>query len=538
MRRYSISFIDDEELMRESFQKLVDWDAHQFDVVGIFKNGESAWEYLENHTVDIIITDINMPFMDGISLLEHIRERSLKSRVLFLTGYEYFEYAHKAVQLQAFDFLLKPVTTEKLLKAVQRAALDIEKEELSEEAVGKSQELLKSNFISQLLYGKIKKTEIREEAKKVKIPTDCVSWLAMMAAVDTKEGKKIQEGEGSEVKWLLQEKILKKKKEMEELTGEKFQIYFARTVSIHLQMVLSSEKKGLFTAEFIQNFTDLLMDLEKEFQEYRVTFAVGRSKYAIEELPESFERVRHAADNRHILKGKGWKVVHTSDALQERKEELQVVLPTDTLLHHIRLGMIDEVEKDIRGIYESFRHKEYISLESAKMVTTELAITAFKGEVASQDESVSYLYYLNHIQQLTILDEMEEDILQFAKSIAEKRKKGGNHKKKTAETALEYLKQNYMKVDLNLNEVADYLNISVPYLAVLFKQETKQNFGAHLLEIRMEKAKELLRTTSDTVSEIAEKTGYSGAQYFAVCFKKYTGTSPGAYRDQAKDISS
>ena len=148
MRRYSILFIDDEELMRESFQKLVDWNAYQFDIAGIFKNGESAWEYLENHMVDIIITDINMPFMDGISLLEHIRERSLKSRVLFLTGYEYFEYAHKAVQLQAFDFLLKPVTTEKLLKAVQRAALDIEKEESSEEAVGKNREFLRSNFIS------------------------------------------------------------------------------------------------------------------------------------------------------------------------------------------------------------------------------------------------------------------------------------------------------------------------------------------------------------------------------------------------------
>lgn len=534
MRRYSIIFIDDEELMRESFQKLVDWNAHQFDVVGIFKNGESAWEYLESHTVDIIITDINMPFMDGISLLEHIRERSLKSRVLFLTGYEYFEYAHKAVQLKAFDFLLKPVTPEKLLQAAQGAALDIEKEELSEAAVGKNLEFLQSHFISQLLYGKIKKTEIQKEARKVKMPIDQDSWLTMMAVVDTKEGKKIPEGEGGEVKRLLQEKILEKKKNIETLAGTSFQIYFARTVSIHLQMVLTSERKDLFTKEFIHDFTGSLLTLEKELPEYRVTFAVGRSKCSIEELPESFERVRHAADNRHILKGNDWKVVYTVDSLWDKKEELQVVLPTDTLLHHIRLGMIEEVEQDIRGIYEPFRNKEYISLESAKMVTTELAITAFKGEVAFQDESVSYLYYLNHIQQLTTLDEMEEDILQFAKNITEKRKKGGNHKKKTAEAALEYLKQNYMKVELNLNEVADHLNISVPYLAVLFKQETKQNFGAHLLEIRMEKAKELLRTTSDTIGEIAEKTGYSGANYFTVCFKKYTGIAPGAYRDQAK----
>ena len=89
MRRYSILFIDDEEFIRESFLQLVDWEAHQFDVAGTFKNGETAWEYLKSHPVDIIITDINMPFMNGINLLEHIRMEKLKTRVLFLTGYEY-----------------------------------------------------------------------------------------------------------------------------------------------------------------------------------------------------------------------------------------------------------------------------------------------------------------------------------------------------------------------------------------------------------------------------------------------------------------
>ncbi len=89
------------------------------------------------------------------------------------------------------------------------------------------------------------------------------------------------------------------------------------------------------------------------------------------------------------------------------------------------------------------------------MVTTELAITAFKGEASSGDESVSYLYYLNHIQQLNTLDEMEDDILRFAVSIAEKRKKEESQKK-IAEQALEYLKRNYNKEDLSLNDIAAF----------------------------------------------------------------------------------
>lgn len=538
MRRYRILFIDDEELMRESFQKLIHWEEHQFEVVGIFNDGESAWEYLKEHDVDIVITDINMPFMNGIDLLEHIRKNELKMRVLFLTGYEYFEYAHKAVQLQAFDFLLKPLTTEKLLKAVERAAFDIEKEEAAMEAMGMDLDIRRREFVKKLLYGNIEKDQIRTEAELVKLPVCAGSWLTIMATIDTLEGKKLQESEGAEIKNRLQEKILEKKCLMEEQTGEAFQIYFARTLGIHIQMILVSERKQVFTQEWINVFFEILLSIESEFSEYRVTFVVGKSRNLIEELQDSFVYVRHAADHRHILKGKGWKLLYASDLQQERKEEQQVILPTDTFLYHIRMGMTEEVADDVKKIYEQFRYKEFLSLESAKMVTTELAITAFKGEIAFQDESVSYLYYLNHIQQLSTLEEMEEDILQFSLRIAEKRKQGGNHKRKIAEQALNYLKEHYNKEDLSLNEVAEYLNISVPYLAVLFKQETKKNFGAHLSEIRMEKAKELLRTTSDTVSEIAEKTGYNSAQYFAVCFKKYTGSSPGTYRNQLKDISS
>ena len=531
MRRHSILFIDDEELIRQSFLKLVDWESREFDVAGVFKDGEDAWDYLASHPVDIIVTDINMPFMNGISLLEHIRRENLRTRVLFLTGYEYFEYAHKAVQLKAFDFLLKPVTTEQLLNAVERAVHDIEKEEAAQEAVGKSLELSQIEFVNQLLYGHLKREDIKKEAMAVGISPDANGYLAMMAAVDEIEGNKIPDGQAIELKHRLQETILKKKEELERAEGESFDVYFARNLSPHIQMLLLGKRKGLFTADFVRRFVDCLLGMEEEGGQYRVTVAAGRSYKRMEDMPEAFQEVLHAARDRHILKGKGWKAVHVSDFPREKEEKDKVVLPTDTFLQHIRMGMAKEVEQDIRQIYETFRHKEYISLASAKMVTTELAITAFKGEKSSSDQSVSYLYYLNHIQQLNTLDELEDDITEFAVGIANRRKEGGNHKREIANKAINFLKCNYMKENLSLNDTAAFLNISVPYLAVLFKQETKKNFSAHLLEIRMEKAKELLRTTSSTVGEIAEAVGYSSSQYFAVCFKKYTGISPGAYRE-------
>lgn len=531
MRRYSILFIDDEEVIRESFLKLVDWEKHGFDVAGVLKNGELAWAYLEKDPVDIIVTDINMPFMNGISLLENIRRECPKTRVLLLTGYEYFEYAQKAVQLKAFDFLLKPVTTERLLSAVESAAFDIEKEEAKDEAVGRSLELSQSHFINRLLYGKVEKEAILQEAAKLQIPMDAGSYLVILGAVDALKGRRIPDEETVELKQELQRKLREERLRMEEEFSLPFQLYFARNIGIQLQMVLAAQKKDAFTGPFLETWTKRLLELEQGKVRYQMTLAVGKVRRRLEELPDSFKKVSDTLQNRHIL-GVG-KVIYVRETIEERREAEKLVLPTDTFLYHIRMGMTEEVEQDIREIYNTFRHKEYLSLESARIVTTELAITAFKGELAVKGESVSSLFYLNLIQSLNTLDEMEHEITEFAVRIAERRKQRGNHKRATAEKALEYLRNHYDQESLSLNDVAEALNISVPYLAVLFKQETNQNFGAHLLRIRMEKAKELLRTTGDTVSEISEKVGYSSSQYFAVCFKKYTGMTPGVYREQA-----
>lgn len=530
MRRYKLLFIDDEKTIRESFLNLTDWESHHFEVAGVYKDGEEAWAYLDKNQVDIIVTDINMPFMDGIELLKNIRQKNYHARVIFLTGYEYFEYAQKAVQLRAFEFLLKPVTKEKLLDAVERAAFDIEKEEAVHEAAGQGLEVSRSLFFNRLLCGKT--DNIREEAQKLGVLFESGSYLLMMATVDSKDGHMISERELEEWKNSFKDDIQDRKEKLEDLLKKHFHLYFAKDISPHIQIILAAEEKNLFSKVFIQNFASCLFELQEKEQRYRITLFAGQCRGKLEELQESLKKAERAAEQRHTLNGRNWKLIHTADYVMKPDAEEKLILPTDTLLHHIRMGMAAEVREDIKKIYDPFRHNVYISLSSAKMITTELAVVAFKGEVVSNDQSVSYLYYLNHIQQLNTLEELENDITQFAVNVANKRKNAGNQKNGIAERALEYLRQNYPREDLSLNDVADFLNISVPYLAVLFKQETGQNFGAHLLSIRMEKAKELLKTTCYNINEISERVGYSSSQYFSARFKKYSGVSPGVYREQ------
>lgn len=532
MRKYKIIFIDDEEVIRESFLQLMDWENSRFEIVGIYKNGETAWEYLRENAVDIVVSDINMPFMDGIELLENIRRQQFQTRLIFLTGYEFFEYARKAVQLQAFDFLLKPVSREKLAEAIERAANDIECGERMRAEADKGIESLRNDFLNGVLYGKIR--DIPARAQQAAIYCGEGSYLLVLVKMDIYEQHQTSAGEKESWHEQLKQAVQRQKETVEKHTDHRFEIYFTEGNDWDLHMVFLSVEAGLFTKAFVKEFLQGLFALQEEHQGYRLTFIAGRSRGTLAELQESYQKVRHAAEHRHILPGNGWQLTFEDDRIGDKDDGgNEIVLPTDTLLHHIRLGEEDEVRKDIARIYEPFRKDKYISLASAKMITTELAIVAFKGAVVGEDESVSYLYYLNHIQQLHTLEELEEDITQFAVKVAIGRKGVSNQKKGLADKALEYLKKNYRQEELSLNDVADALNVSVSYLAVLFKQETGQNFGNHLLTIRMEKAKELLRTTNLPVADIAEQVGYSSAQYFAVRFKKYTGVTPGTYREQA-----
>jgi two-component system response regulator YesN len=529
MRKYNIVFADDEEIIRESFLKLVDWEKHNFYVAGVFKDGESVWAYIENNPVDILITDINMPFMDGISIMEHIRDKGLKMHVLFLTGYEYFEYAQKAVQMQVFDFLLKPLSTERLLDAAQRAALDIERMETAEYAVQESLDLSREDFVNQLLHAGIEKEHIKEEAERRLFPTEAEEYRTIEVAVDLKNDRCIPDDETGKLKQELEQMITGLLDEMRKQSDRKTEIYFARNLKVHIQMILVFDSKGTASDDFIRDFSEKIIERGQN-RNILLTVIIGRSNRRIENIPDTYRKITYAKNNRHIIGIN--RIIYASDPIPAVHPADKIVMPLDELLHNIRMGNTELVTDEIRRIYENFRHKEYLSLESAKMATTELAITVFKGETYAGDESVSYLYYLNHIQQLNTLDEMQSDITVLARQITEKRKNGGDRKKRITEKAMEYMNDNYAKSELSLNEIASSLNISVPYLAILFKQETGKNFGNHLLEIRMKKAKELLKTTSDSVSEIAEKVGYASSQYFAVCFKKYTGVTPGYYRDK------
>ncbi|MGI5990363.1 MAG: response regulator [Lachnospiraceae bacterium] len=537
MRTFSVVFIDDEAIIRNSFRSLIDWENTSFRIAGIFDDGNTAWDYIRTHNTDIVISDINMPFLSGLDLLRQVNTLQNPPHVILLTGYEYFEYAKKAIEYRAFDFLVKPITSESLMQAIMKASLDISEKERQKEAVKRDLDAQRRGFLSDIFSGKGDAEALSEQAKSLSIPVEDCFYAVMGLSIDSliESDAAMSSVSPHTTRSEIYEKI--RLVQMTEKTRPHvdFKIYPARNTSKNLHFLLVFSQKDVpdreaFFRGYLRQFCSDVIRSCNSAKSFSVTISCSPLLDSLETAQEACSLVDGTLSARHIL-GIG-KYLPASRYYASKPKIDKITLPTDTILHHIRQGMSEAVKEDLSAIYNRMRHEANLSLENSLLVTTELALTIFQAQKSAGDGTTSYLYYLDHIQHLHTLDEMEADITAFAVKTADSRHNSSDSKKILAQNALDYIAQHYCEEALSISDVASHLGISVPYLGVLLRQETGKNFSTHLTAVRMEKAKELLRSTDRPVSEIAESTGYSNPQYFSVCFKKYTGTSPGEFRKQ------
>lgn len=391
-RRYKLIFIDDEKVILDSFLDLIDWDACNYEVSGAFRDGEDAWNFVRENDVDIIVSDINMPFMDGLELLRRLREIHSRARCIFLTGYDSFQYAKKAVQMKAFDYLLKPVKKDELFDAVERAAFDIEKEENIYEEADRGRKLAKIHFLRKILNEKEYNSENGVSVDQELFPEGSYLLMALvLEGLDRHERELVREKEP------IQRILLHVKETIEKSLEKTFQMYFIDEMQPqYMKFVLASEEKNLFSNAFIQNFAIECYRSDELDRKY--CLIAGKCQENAIDLKDTYRRLNHIMEHRHNLKFKPWNLIIADDSIKIDEEE-KITLPTDTLLHHIRSGMTDEVNRDIGEIMKDMRESGNISLSAAKMIATELAIVGFMGESQAADGTVSQLYYLNEIQK-------------------------------------------------------------------------------------------------------------------------------------------
>lgn len=516
-RRFNMIIADDEEYSRKNLFSKISKLNLGIDIISCCEDGRQVLQVLENHEVDIILTDIEMPYINGIELLNEIRKRNYKTKVIFITAYEVFEYAKKGIELGAFAFLLKPINDSELANTIQKVCFEIENFEHTQLAVDFKNQITSGDFISHIFEGKYSNQEIIDKSGEFGIPLANVQYAPLVLSLDMKEDTGIRD--------TLMQHLNDENRRLSEELNINSKIFFDHRSRL-LVPVLFAFPDSIDVVFFLEKFMERIIELNKIQKAYTLTFAIGRTKGSIAWLQKEYEFLKSAIETRHI-NGLGSIIRISEKSASPRQTDIDISF--DGFIQHVKKSMKEEVLKDIENVFNIYRNNA-LRMNNIRLISLEMILTASRESISNNVDSVTK--YAEKLQYINTIEEMKSTVSNIVINDILGRKEEYRHKEQVVSKALEFINQNYSDPNLKLDDIADFIGISVPYLAVLFRQKTGKTFTNHLLAARMDIAKSLLSNSDKNIIEISESVGFSSPQYFSQCFKKYTGISPLDYRKE------
>ncbi|KRF42967.1 response regulator [Paenibacillus sp. Soil787] len=533
---YKIAIIDDEEEVREGIEDLIQWKDHGFEFLGGFENGNEALEAFENQIPDLVLTDICMPFMDGIELTRHIANKYPFTKVIMLTGYDDFEYSQQAIKLRVYDYLLKPFSSKQLRSVLDKVKLEMDEEYRQKEDLNKlklqlnqSLPLLKERFLENMVTSYTKIEELTEKLDFFNIRLIGACCVAVVIDVDDfGERSMSQTVTEKELMYFAVYNIVE-----ETMGGDKGGIVFRNRFD-KVVVILSSEDKT-HVYELAQSLSEETRQCIEKFLKFTVTIGIGDPSSSPQGIVNSFQKAIAALDYRFLL-GKN-NVITLADLEVNNRTRIEIYPEWEKkLILAIKTGTGKEVnaaiEECIRNLKQSF-----IPMQRCYFYIHKICLSLVEA-VIGFDETIIFEDPLNPLAEMysfKTLDEIELWLKKICKQavgvICSQRNNISMSKMVMAES---YIKENFSNEMISLNDVCRHVHISPSYFGTVFKAHTGETFIEYVTRIRVEKAMELLKRTDLKTYEIAHETGYKDPHYFSLIFKKKAGVSPTEYREKTR----
>ncbi len=530
MQIYKVLLVDDEEEVMNAIEHKIKWQELGFEVIGKAQNGVKALEIAEKTQPDVVITDIKMPYMDGLELSRRLKEENPSVRIMILTGFDEFEYAKEAVHLEIEEYVLKPVNANEFSECMKRlkGILDRERDEKLnikklEEYYMQSLPLLQTNFFCSLIEGSVNKTDMDKFLSAYQIslkgPVLCcvVFHTSENHVPDTMSPLLL---------------TMSVRREVQARFGEKWK---CKDFMYLGNLVMIVEMQSEDDISQLTDDCDRFCRWAKRFLGAVVTAGIGKACENLLCISTSYVGAREAVSYR-VIYGTG-RSINISDIApkgQELSMRMEDIKMND-LFKAIHLGVRENIEKAVHRIVRSL-------CENATTVTQyNFATMEIVGHLY-QFCANNYMNFDEHTGDIRNLYEtipqMDESaltnwIIHVALSISEEFKKARTSSlRHLIAGAKNMVRDNYQDPDLSLDTICSGLGVSNSYFSSIFKKEVGQTFVAYLTEYRMEQALRLILETNEKSYEIAEHVGYVDANYFSYVFKKKFGMSPSKYRSE------
>jgi two-component system response regulator YesN len=540
---YKVLLVDDEADVREGLVQEIDWASSGFIIAGTAENGKEAMELAERLEPDVVITDISMPFKDGLQLAEWLRYNQPLAKVVILTGYDEFDYARQAIRLSVDEYLLKPFSAgsftellDKIRRKIEAEVAEREDVRLLKEHYRTSLPLLRETFLASLLTRKLPRTIIEEKIMNYGAELAGSRYRVAVLALHA-PGEEGGEGAEQSLRYsgdldLMLHAMLNIAREIWEY--DNYGNAFIYQDSIVLLALDTNREPQQWQANMLHALDNMLKSIT-HYLKLPVTIGVGSVVTDLAELKDSFGDALLALDYRLVL-GSG-RVIVIDDVEKPRSKQLRFdELKEQALIRSLKLGTLEELEEAVTMIFAELHHSlhAYYDIQVYLLEVVTAVLRTAKDADVDLDELFGAGAQLHaEIFKLSGLPEAERWLLELCQRIMKHISSRRQHSyKELVEKAVQYTKEHFSDPDISIQRLCAHLHISTGYFSGVFKKEVKMTFVQFLLHLRMETAKELLRTSELKAFEIAERVGYADPNYFSFSFKKQVGISPKEYRSR------
>jgi two-component system response regulator YesN len=526
---YKVFLVEDEIITREGIRDSVDWAGAGFCFCGEAPDGELALPLIEAESPDILITDIKMPFMDGLELCRFVRQRLPQTRIVILSGHDEFRYAQEAIQLGVTEYLLKPVSVQDLLVALRKVHAQLERERNEQERLRSLRDQLRDNvglvrqrFLLDLVTGRLSASQALDEASKAQVDLVAQCYLAIVVRFDANTG--VTHPANFEAYYRFRQRIAGVFEVRDDL------LLFTKDVEETVLILKGDSPQDL--QRMAQSIHDSLHTHFDREEGMRLSVGMGRPVQRVGEIPQSFlDAVEESKTQSKAQIGKPAHFNHSVPYLST------ALLHTDpaAVSTFLRRGDVAALYRFLDGYLRPVHDDADFRLAANYLVTDVLvAIANFVHEMGgAPEEVIPKPDELEHLASLLDSTAALRSLLATLLTRAiEYRNLRADHAKRIAEQAKGYIEDHFTSDDISLNTVAAAVGLSPNYLSVVFGRETGETFIEYLTRIRVQKAMELLRMTSLSASEIAYRVGYRNPRYFFTVFKKVTGQSPTEFKQE------
>lgn len=540
MGYYRILLADDEAEIRNGILRKLNWNALGFEIVAAAENGMEALEMLEQTIPDVIMTDIKMPFMDGLEFIEKAVEILPAVKIIVFSGFDDFEYAQKAIQLSVEEYMLKPISAKQLEETLSKlkSKMDGELEEkrnmdILRKNYEESFPVMREQFLVSVMEGYITRDQVDTKACQYQVALDTKFRTVILVTADdapiVEEEKKRNAFAGKE------ELIPISLKQTADTILGRFHPIDSFLYSNYIVVIVNLEWETQIS--MLMNEVNEVCKEGKKIVGLDIAAGIGGLYENLVDIRYSYAEAQNALEYSVLFCKEGEHTAYIKDVEPEDvSAKLQFTEAEERILiNAMKTGEQEKIKEQIQlffGELERARlpfHQYQIHILGIFTVILKLANTyqLDLNEIFGED-----LNYVSTILGLHSLNQIEKWLMNNCLKISELIQKGRmDSGKMMVNKAKHFVEENYTDDTLSVETLCEELHVSPAYFSTIFKKEAQTSFVSYLTNIRLEQAVHLLDTTTDKTYIIASKVGYMEPNYFSYVFKKKYGISPSKYRN-------